>query len=307
MTPELAAIVARNGGVFTRRDALRSGYPRCDIDALLRCELWQPLRRGIYVDTLLLDVATPAGRHALDVAAARLAVPTAVGSHESAALVRGMTLWPEAVPLRVTLTRPGRPKLSDSRLGPSLLMYGAEVPAEHRVTAYGVEVTSPARTIVDLTLTRPLLSACVTAEAALHAGLVTTEELSAAVATFDNPPAGVRMHEIAGPESESVLETISWVRFHEAGIELPERQRVIYDHEGVIGRADFFWKRQGLVGEADGLAKYRGDDTALIREKLRQERMERAGHPVVRWGWRDMVDRPAETIARIVRALQRAA
>ena len=54
-----------------------------------------------------------------------------------------------------------------------------------------------------------------------------------------------------------------------------------------------------MVGEADGLLKYTSPDV-LRAEKQRQERLERAGFRVVRWGWDD-VHRPGLRTAWLAR------
>jgi hypothetical protein len=84
----------------------------------------------------------------------------------------------------------------------------------------------------------------------------------------------------ANPLSESVLESIS--------------------------RVDFLWPDQRVIGEADGLAKYK-DILDLHAEKLRQERLERAGWTVVRWTWDAIWTNSAGTAERVRAALRRGA
>ena len=61
-----------------------------------------------------------------------------------------------------------------------------------------------------------------------------------------------------------------------------------------------------MIGEADGLLKYT-DATVLRAEKRRQERLERAGHVVVRWSWAEITTAPEAVAARILGAFSRAA
>ena len=64
----------------------------------------------------------------------------------------------------------------------------------------------------------------------------------------------------------------------------PEQQVSLFDSRGhFLGRADFFWRSLGVVGEADGREKYVGDE--LWREKQREARMVRRGILIVRWDW----------------------
>lgn len=79
--------------VFTRAEAVEAGFPAPAIDALVRSGAWIALRRGVYAEADRLP-ADRAERHAADVAAAaRATAKEVVGSHESAALVHGLTTF----------------------------------------------------------------------------------------------------------------------------------------------------------------------------------------------------------------------
>jgi very-short-patch-repair endonuclease len=312
MKPALRVCAQRNGGPFRRVEALSAGYTGEELQALLRNGLWVALRRGVYIDAVEVHMARdPARRHALDVSAARLVVAHAVGSHGSAAVVHGLPDWL----LRrgtVVLTRPGRSRTAlPVGTGPAVVVHGGHRVGREPVVRHGAVVTDVTSTIVDIARDDGLLPGCVAAEAAMHDNLVDRATLDAALASLreHGEEADVlrRVVDISGHQAESVLETISWVRFHEHGLPLPERQRWLRDRAGTIGRVDFWWDEQRVVGEADGLAKYRDDPESLVAERSRQARLEAAGFTVVRWTWRDMMDRPAESVARIARALRRAA
>ena len=68
------------------------------------------------------------------------------------------------------------------------------------------------------------------------------------------------------------------------------------DRSGFIGRSDFWWPQQRVVGEFDGKAKYvdpacRGGisaEEAVYREKLREDRIRALGYTDVRWAWSDV-------------------
>jgi hypothetical protein len=63
---------------------------------------------------------------------------------------------------------------------------------------------------------------------------------------------------------------------------------VIRDAGGrFVGRVDFYWDAFGVVGEADGLAKYESA-SSRVAEKRREPRLESCGLLVVRWGWDDV-------------------
>jgi very-short-patch-repair endonuclease len=59
------------------------------------------------------------------------------------------------------------------------------------------------------------------------------------------------------------------------------------DDGRLIGRVDFFWERDGLVGECDGRMKY-ADADSIYREKRREDELRSLGLGMVRWGWPDL-------------------
>lgn len=74
--------------------------------------------------------------------------------------------------------------------------------------------------------------------------------------------------------------------------------------DGWFARVDFCWERFGTVVEADGRRKY-DDPEVLWQEKLRQERIEDLGYRVLRVTWDQIVHRPQDTVARVLRAFAR--
>ncbi|MDQ0729974.1 hypothetical protein [Arthrobacter sp. B1I2] len=101
---------------------------------------------------------------------------------------------------------------------------------------------------------------------------------------------------LASPLPESVGESYSRAVFELLGFEQPALQHAFADREGFIGRSDFWWPAQGVVGEFDGKSKYvqaalRGGITAeeaVYREKIREDRIRALGHGFVRWRWVDL-------------------
>lgn len=276
---------------------------RYDVDAAIDRGDLQRIGPGAVVGADLLDDPDPAAVHALHVRAAQVRMTgLAVASHGSAALLHGLARLGRPTE-RVRLTRGGG---RYRRLQVDARLHVCGMPAEHVTTAYGVTTTTPARTVVDLARMASFRSGVVTADSALRQGC-SRADLDA-VAGFCRRWPGVRrarrVIEFASAEAESPLESISRVFIAERGLPAPELQAWLGDEVAVIGRVDFYWREEHVVGEADGLAKYTDADV-LRREKLRQEMLEDAGFIVVRWTWDDIWRRPDETEARIRRALER--
>lgn len=94
------------------------------------------------------------------------------------------------------------------------------------------------------------------------------------------------------PRSESPLESVSRLRLHETSLPRPELQTDILTLTGLLlGRVDFYWDEFGVVGEVDGLTKYREDPIGTtMRERRRQGLMDELGLIFVRWGRSDLRD-----------------
>ena len=296
-------IAGQSGKVFTRADALAAGLTDRQLGGRIRRGELHVLRPGVYVegdeDVDLVMLAT---------AALSKLGSDAVISHQTAALIHGLALLGPRL-AAVDATRPAAQDRTPDGY-PSLRSLRAGLPADHVVEVGGLRVTSPARTVFDVARTSSFRSGVVTADSALHAGLVTTGSVLAVADDCRRWPGkrrAVEAVEFGDPLCESVTESVSRVLIRDGGLPIPRTQVVLGDDDGVIGRVDFFWE-EGVVGEADGRIKYAGDDLhPLWAEKLRQERLENAGFIVVRWTWSELFNDPDRVVRRIRRALERAA
>jgi len=302
--------------VFTRAEALVAGFDAAVIDAAVRCGRWTALRRGVYCESarLPLDVAA---RHAVDVAAAALATAhDVVGSHESAALVHGLpTFTRYSGPPVLSRTREGRQPRT-RRTAPAPLV--SHVPPHHRTEVLGAPLTTVARTVVDLARKGPALSAVVVCDSALRVG-VPREELEEVLRVAKGWP-GSRAAAVhvafADRRAESPLESVGRWRMRQLELPVPQLQVPVFDRDGLMGYPDFLFALQRVIGEADGLLKYRQADPdapadprerdALAQEKQREDRFRDAGYEVFRFTWDIAVRRPLVLEQRALRAFARA-
>src|SRR5262245_32147655 len=89
MHPTLAADIDRQGGVFTRAQALACGYSAAEISGLLRTGAWRRRRRGVFATAETVDRALtePRSAHLLDAAGVLASMRTAAYlSHRTAAI-----------------------------------------------------------------------------------------------------------------------------------------------------------------------------------------------------------------------------
>jgi very-short-patch-repair endonuclease len=283
--------------VFTRADALACGWSDSALSRAVRSGRVVRLRRNQFT------AVDHQGDPCIAAIAAAHACGGSVVSHRSAALMHGLPLLGPA-PLRPDLT------VSPHCTGDvaAALLHRASLRDEDVVDIGSTPVTSVARTLVDLARTVSTAACVVTIDAALHRGDVDAEQLEDVRRMCRTWP-GIRKVPLAlalsDARAESPLESFSRLVLRRLRLPTPELQTLLHDDAGrFVGRVDFYWPAPGVVGEADGRAKY---DTraVLFEEKRRQERLEELGLVVVRWDWTDVTRRQLLLRERITRACER--
>jgi hypothetical protein len=235
-----------------------------------------------------------------------LTYPECVASHESAALVRDLPVFqlpPYAIATRQWGAWRGG---TDGRVRINPL------PPHHVCEVRGVPATVLSRTVVDLARSGSMRGAVVVGDAALQRGL----DRPALLQMLDEVSAWSDLGRARGvidfldSRSESALESLSRVIFHEYGIPPPEPQ-----YEIDVGRrryrVDFYWKDHNTIGEADGRVKYTGEldptrapEEVVWEEKLREDDLRDSGRKMVRWTYFQMLRQTDETMERIIRRLE---
>ena len=244
------------------------------------------LRRGVLCPAPVWAGADLPGRAALLAKAQVLASPAepAVASHVTAAALLGLPVPDDAAARVWGTVPPGRRARRDELV----VQQSASLEPGEVVVVDGLPCTSPLRTVTDCLRHLPPLDAVPLADAALRAGLVTAQELEAALTErrWPRSAAASALLPLLDGRRESVLESRSAVVMHLAGVPAPQEQVRILDAGGrFVARVDFWWPDAGVVGEADGLVKYAGDDAARVvaQEKAREARLRALGLVVVRW------------------------
>ena len=173
-------------------------------------------------------------------------------------------------------------------------------------------MTSLARTVADLARTLPLDQAVAAGDAAARQGLPAPAVVEVLETCRGWPGVGGApraAHPLDG-RSESPGESCSRVRMHEAGLPAPIPQYEVFDDRGhLVGRADFGWEEQRVLGEFDGRVKYgrllqpgQAVEEVVYREKLREDALRDLDWRMVRWTWADVF--PGQVlVARLSRAL----
>ena len=288
----LPPVARLRAGVFTSAEASAAGWTRKSLEHGLRTGRLLRLQRGVWCDAT--DLAAPAPGPAADLLLVRRAVAAAlvtrggIVSHLAAARLDGLPVWAPAPRACITLTQRTR--------GVTDRVHTHRAAVREGRMLHDIVHTTTVRTILDITREHGVEAGLVTADAALHSGEVTLDDLVAGVAAAPPAPGRRRLVDLltlVDGRAESPLESRSRWHMREHAVPPPRPQVVIRTRDGrVLGRVDFFWA-DGVVGEVDGNVKYRRDgdrDDEGIREKWRQEFLERTGLLVVRWGARDLLD-----------------
>lgn len=315
-----------------RRTALAHGLTDGQLRAALKAGRLVSLQPGTLLAMQAWTCADEQGRHLSAVLSALLRHPRAVVSHRSAAFMHGLPydlVHPQMcadsilgpVPI-VDLTQPGR-----GRREPRLRIFPGPLPGAHRELVHGFECTSIARTVLDLATSMPPDQALALIDIGLRrliAGanpgreirrlVVDPEQRAFALNALLTTAADLdskrgiktlgRLIRLGEPAAESILESLSRWQMRAHRLPMPQCQLPVLGEDGCTYWADFTWADLRIIGEADGVTKYvtRADH---VREKLRQEALERAGWLVVRWTWREAVVTPTIMTNRIKAAIAR--
>jgi hypothetical protein len=274
------------------------------------------LARGAYLPADIWNSLGAADRSIATIAAATSTLRTKpVYSHASAAVLWDLPVisgWPAEVHITVD---PGTATRSRNRI----VRHSAALHSDDVVDCGSYFVTSVARTILDAAATFRFIDAVTLADRALlidrysrTTPMVTREQLEDAWDRSRPMRAHSRTRAVlsfAETRAGSPLESVSRVTMRIIGVPRPRLQVPYYDAMGFIGEPDFSWGQFGVVGEADGDAKYtdpqlrsgRTAEQVVIDEKVREDRLRALGLRVPRWRWNIAID-PSALRARLTSA-----
>ncbi|MCW2620666.1 MAG: hypothetical protein JWL64_268 [Frankiales bacterium] len=234
---------------------------------------------------------------------ARLCGPRATASHQTAA-----DLWQletlNAGPPALTVPR-NRGRLTV----PGWKVYRRDLAPQDVVVLQGIRLTTPLRTVLDLSRSLPLEEAVVVADSALRVTPLEVDQVQAVLArAWGHHSARARaVAPLVDAQSESVLESLLAVVLHLGDVPPPLRQHVVRESDGTfVARVDFCWPRRRLVVEADGFA-FHSDRAAYRRDRDRLNALERLGWRVLRFSWEDVRERPVHVVRTVTSCLGDAA
>lgn len=156
-------------------------------------------------------------------------------------------------------------------------------------------------TVLDCAVALTHVDAVVLADSALRSGTVCLEDLWAGVESRRRHPHVCRARRVlrlCDPQAGSVLESLTRVLFHDAGLPAPHTQLPL---DGGRIRVDFAWPEARLVVEVDGV-RWHPDPP---RDQARDNRLAVLGWRVLRFTWGQVVHQPDLVLALVGQALGR--
>lgn len=257
MAREAWALAENQHAVVSREQLLGIGYTREAIDHRLRTGRLHPLHRGIYA--VGRSTVTDHGRWT----AAVLACPGSVISHSSAA-----ALWRMGNEKRglIEVSLPS----SSRRRRPGLEIHQRpSLQAQNLTREYGIPVTTPIQTLVDMSLRLDRQGVERMINEADKYNLTHPPQLREALESRLGEPGVARLRHILDRRTFRLTKEELERRFlplaREAGLPVPLTGQWVNEFE-----VDFYWPDLGLVVETDGL-RYHRTPAEQARDRLRDQ------------------------------------
>ena len=314
MIHELCRSDGDEATILLRRDAIAAGLTDNLLKRAVRAGQLVKVRHGAYVAADVWEAADHRERHVIVARAVHRTHGDRVAfSHHTAAVLHGLDLWKVGLG-DVHLTRADG---KHGRHATDLIHHAGLLLPEHVQTVRGLPVVEPARAALESASLVNVERGLVTVDSALRGGLCDKHALEQRYSETQHWPDSLGLQIVVnladgrrGSVGESRTEHLLW----RAGMPRPVPQFEVYLDGVLIATVDFAWPALGVILEFDGKVKYEkylreGESAsdAVVREKDRENLIREAtGWIVIRVTWRDLAD-PARLVARIRRAMRRAA
>lgn len=298
----LVRMATSQQGLLTTQDLEALGVSRAVRRTLVRNGDLVPLHRGVFA------VGPDPVSWEQMLRAALLAPGTRrVATHRSALRVHGMRSVDDEI--EVAVRYPARSRLEGVTVHRSVDLIERDI-----MVVQGMEVTTPARSLVDAGLVLGPSEVARLVDHALAIEQVTRAELQgirrrvgehgrtgvgSIDAALEDLPADAEAAE-SGPEIE-LLRLI-----HQAGLPLPVCQHAVRTRAGRQRRIDMAYPREMLALEYDGLEPH-STPAAFRGDRVRQNELVELGWRVLRFTWHDLKHTPWAVAGQIRRMLAAAA
>jgi very-short-patch-repair endonuclease len=280
-------------GVVSRKELVARGIASHVIDRMLRSGRLAAVQRGVYqIGPLPQDLAAEA-------AAVLRCGPTSRISHVSGAAIHGMCAAAVDDQVEVSMPRNRRRRVPGIRVHRVRDLHPDEV-----TTVYGIPVTTPARTLLDIAETMSARQVEQALARALRMRLVTRDEMRAMVERHPRHRGAPLLRALLAMEdgpafTRSEAEEKLLLLIRDAGLPAPELNGLVFGHE-----VDFLWRSMRVIAEVDGYA-FHNSPRSFAADRRRDAEMAAAGYRVLRFTWADVTEAQLSTVRRLAQALAR--
>ena len=291
----LAALAARQYGVFSRRQATELGFTRFMITRRIETKVWRRV-----IGSVLTAGTSRLEERALEWAAYLACGPNAVLSGPSALRRHGLDAFDG--PTWVTIPAERHVKFSGIRTIREAL------PDADIVDIDGMRVTSLERSVIDTLRILPEYAGQPILDRALLRGWLTVDGLQVRCDEFDGRRGVARLRShlkrvSTGARSEA--ERLLHRRLDDAGLTGWTADFKVFDADGVlVAVLDVAFTTEKVAVEVDGLA-FHTDPARFQRDRTRQNLLVNDGWTVLRFTWDDLSQRRRHVVETIRAALQR--
>ena len=297
----VAQLATRQHGLITAAQVASFPAPRPLATRRLAAGRWVEVAEGVF-----RVAGAPVTWHSQQLAAVLAAGAGAVASHRAAGVLWGLDGCRPGLP-EVTVPRGRRYRPDHARAHQS-----TDLHLVRPVTREGIPTTPPARTLLDLGAVVPLGRVHLAVDDARRRRLVTWDDLLATLVAHARRGRGgvAKLRAILDEHfgetavTESGFERLVVARLVQAGLPRP-----VLQHEVVVGgrnfRLDLAYPDQRIAIELDGSIHLRRD--VWEADHARQNALVLAGWMVLRFTWRDYLDRGPFLVGEVRRALLAAA
>jgi very-short-patch-repair endonuclease len=287
----IAAVAAEQHGVVTRRQLLELGLSPAAVGRRLKSGRLRQVHRGVYL------VGSIAPERATEMAAVLAGGPGAILSHLSALSILGMLRVGPRRPVHVSVPGNGRGRRPGIRFHRVPPFDGDEL-----TVMDGVPVTSPTRTLADVTGMLGSREIEVAASVAERNGLIGIDELVALPDRYPRRPGISVLRRLLkngrGPDftrSEAERRCLELLRT--AGLPRPYTNVSMGPYE-----LDLFWPDEGIAVEVDGRAHH--SSRPRFEGDRRKDMWLRArGIEVIRLSWNQITREGTATAVQLGQSL----
>lgn len=299
--PSLAALVRRQHGLFTMRQAQRRGLSRATVDTLIRRGLLQRVDRGV-----LHHVTTPRTWVSEVLRLTLAGGPGAVASHATAAALWGIDGFRRG---SIELTVPRGRRL---RRAGACVHESTDLGRAHIVRREGVPTTNLARTILDLAARLPDAELALAIQWCRRERGLTWEQLASTLRRHARRgrPGVARLRRVIASSaqreeiSDSALEELVIALLAESDLPVPTLHHRI-EVRGRVVEIDLAYVAERVAIELDGLVH---TEVEVFRaDRRRQNLLVLDGWLILRFTWHDYVTDPERIIREVRSALGLAA